>query len=124
MQYSIWKFNTLENFYVAMKTEDGYHRQKVSTMTPAEAKRYGRYLPLRGNWDQIKLEVMLFGLRYKFSDMNPTLKKKLLSTGDCTIEEGNNWGDIFWGVDNFTRAGDNHLGRLLMQVRKEIQSGK
>ena len=37
------------------------------------------------------------------------------------LEEGNTWHDTFWGVDARTREGRNHLGRILMRIRKELQ---
>jgi predicted NAD-dependent protein-ADP-ribosyltransferase YbiA (DUF1768 family) len=56
-------------------------------------------------------------LRKKFR--NPSLRQKLADTGTAKIIEGNYWGDTFWGecpVGN----GENHLGKLLMEIRKEI----
>ena len=40
---------------------------------------------------------------------------------DCHIEEGNWWKDKFWGVDIKTRQGENHLGKLIMKIRKSLQ---
>ena len=37
------------------------------------------------------------------------------------LEEGNWWGDIFWGVDKKTGAGENNLGKILMKVREELR---
>jgi len=34
---------------------------------------------------------------------------KLLSTGNCEIQEGNYWGDTFWGVCK--GKGENNLGK-------------
>lgn len=44
----------------------------------------------------------------------------LIATGDAILREGNHWGDRFWGVDARTGEGENHLGRLLMELRAEI----
>ena len=42
-----------------------------------------------------------------------------MATGDGQIEEGNNWGDRFWGtVDG---EGLNHLGKIIMRIRKEYR---
>lgn len=60
-------------------------------------------------------------VRQKFNHRYPELRTKLLSTGDLEIIEGNHWGDTFWGVCNGT--GENHLGRILMQVREDLRSG-
>ncbi len=91
--------------------------------TPNKAKRLGGpkskggIVTKRPNWDTIKLDVMLYLLRQKFSI--PKLKAKLLATGDQELVEGNKWHDTFWGVCN--GVGSNHLGRLLMQVRQEVK---
>jgi predicted NAD-dependent protein-ADP-ribosyltransferase YbiA (DUF1768 family) len=45
--------------------------------------------------------------------------QKLLDTGTQTLVEGNWWGDVFWGVCK--GVGSNHLGKLLMKLRKEGQ---
>lgn len=54
---------------------------------------------------------------------NEDLKQMLLAAGDLVLEEGNTWHDTFWGVDAKTREGENHLGRILMHIRKELQGG-
>lgn len=74
-------------------------------------------MPLRKNWDIIKLQVMEDLLRIKFSD--PSFKKLLLATENEVLQEGNWWKDYFWGVDKTTGYGQNHLGKLLMKIRNE-----
>lgn len=60
------------------------------------------------------MEIFLYE---KFS--YPYLRKWLLETGEEELIEGNNWGDKFWGQVN--GIGENHLGRLLMEIREEIK---
>lgn len=115
-------FKTSEAFYMAMKTKDYNIRKEISLCgTGSEAKRVGRSLELRPDWEDIKFDVMLYALRYKFSEANPTLRKKLLATGDSYLQEANWWGDVIGGVCMKTGEGENNLGRLLMQVRDEIR---
>jgi predicted NAD-dependent protein-ADP-ribosyltransferase YbiA (DUF1768 family) len=47
-----------------------------------------------------------------------------LDTGEAKLEEGNRWGDEFWGVNLKTGRGKNWLGVLLMRVRNELRSEK
>ena len=54
---------------------------------------------------------------------NEDLKQMLLAAGDLVLEESNTWHDTFRGVDAKTREGENHLGRILMRIRKELQGG-
>lgn len=121
-------YPSVEHYYVALKCNndqmiDGKYytradfRDLVSKIkTPGKAKKVGRMIKLRKDWDSIKLEVMENGLRQKFR--YPELREQLLSTGDQELIEGNWWGDIYWGVCN--GAGENNLGKLLMKIRNEI----
>ncbi len=115
-------FITNEHFYIAMKTKDLNIRKQVSNHPLKGVKKFGTTFPLREDWDEIKLDVMLHGLRYKFSESNPTLRQKLIDTGDSLIQEGNYWNDKYWGVCLKTGEGENNLGKLIMQVREEILS--
>ena len=53
----------------------------------------------------------------KFS--HEPLRSKLIATGSEYIQEGNWWGDTFWGVDLKADHphGDNRLGIMLMEIR-------
>lgn len=109
-------FGSTEHAFVAAKTLDRTLREQVQAIRePGKVKRFGRRLKLREDWEQVKLDVMLELLRKKFSI--PELREALLATGDAELIEGNYWRDFFWGVCQ--GVGTNHLGRLLMQVRRE-----
>jgi ribA/ribD-fused uncharacterized protein len=116
-------YPTVEHAYHAAKTTDQELRQLISEINrnrPQDAKAVGRKLHLRPDWEQIKLEVMLELLRSKFCSY--PCRELLLQTDDAELIEGNWWGDTFWGVCN--GVGENHLGRLLMQVRTELKEGR
>jgi predicted NAD-dependent protein-ADP-ribosyltransferase YbiA (DUF1768 family) len=70
---------------------------------------------------------MLNLLRQKFVN-HSEFRRKLLATGDSMLVEGNIWHDNDWGDCSCERCankpGQNNLGRLIMQVRKELQDGK
>ena len=83
--------------------------------TPGEAKRMGRQVTLRKDWEDVKISVMEKGLRMKFAI--PELRDKLLATGEEELVEGNWWGDTCWGVCK--GVGANNLGKLLMKIREE-----
>lgn len=111
-------YNSVEHAYQAAKTLDTKQRVHIQHLDrPGAAKKQGRMLTLRADWGQIKLDVMHNLLQQKF--LQPALREKLLQTGDVQLIEGNSWGDTFWGV--WRGGGENHLGRLLVQVRSELQ---
>jgi ribA/ribD-fused uncharacterized protein len=108
-----------EHAYQAAKHLDVATKKKIAKMTPGQAKRAGgRGFP---DWENQKVIVMEKILRIKFQ--NPAMKKKLLSTGDAILEEGNTWGDKFWGVSPpGSGNGNNILGHLLMKIREDLKA--
>ena len=95
-------------------------RHAFSELRTGEAKRTGRQIPLRPDWEEVKRDVMEGIVRAKFSQ-NPELAKMLLDTGDQILLEGNTWHDTYWGMDLKTHEGENHLGRILMKIRQELR---
>lgn len=121
MLYDGIAFSTNEHFYQAMKFKDKSVRRKIAEHPSKGLKKYCAQFTIRDDWENIKLDVMEYGLRFKFSDYNPTLKLALLATEDVDLIEYNYWGDKFWGVCSKTKVGENNLGKLLMKIRGEIK---
>lgn len=109
-----------EAAFQAQKCQEEADRLPFTTLRSNEAKRLGRNVQLRPDWEQVKLEIMEQIVRAKFTQ-NGDLKQLLLDTGELVLEEGNTWHDTFWGVDAATREGCNHLGKILMKVREELR---
>lgn len=107
-------YPSVEAAYQAAKTVSPQERKPFEKMNPFEAKKAGRRITLRRDWDQVKLGVMRSLLEQKFSP-GGELHKMLLSTKPHTLIEGNTWNDTFWGVCR--GRGNNHLGKLLMEIR-------
>ena len=71
-------------------------------------------------WAEAQLSIMESILQAKF-EQNPTLMQKLAETGGCILLNGNNKQETFWGIDLYSWVGENHLGRIIMNIRdKEI----
>lgn len=107
-----------EAAFQAQKCADPKEREAFINMNPSEAKRAGRRVQLRKDWEQIKVSVMAGIVRAKF-EQNSDLADKLLATGDAYLEEGNDWGDRIWGTVN--GQGANCLGIILMDTREQIK---
>lgn len=113
-------YPTSEHAYQAAKTLNENSQMNISILgTPGEAKRYGKTVKLRPDWDEVKLRIMTEIVCAKFMQ-NPSLKEKLLATDDIILEEGNSWGDTYWGTCK--GKGENHLGQVLMDLRDSLNT--
>jgi ribA/ribD-fused uncharacterized protein len=112
-------YPTVEHAFQALKTENATEREIVRTArTPGQAKKLGRRVTLRTDWNTVRVGVMKMLLEKKFSDK--VLRAELLATDDAELVEGNYWNDTFWGVCR--GRGENWLGKLLMEIRSSIRN--
>ena len=114
---------TSEHYFQAQKFVGTPYVEKIRKSASArEAFQFSRD-PLvsrwiRSDWDQVKDDVMLKTLRFKFNQ-DEGVRDKLLETGDKKLVEHTD-NDSYWGDGGGT--GLNKLGTLLMQVRGELRS--
>lgn len=124
----------LSNFYGVAVTYNGirflnneaaYQAQKeperaleFADLPPNKAKRLGRKVTMRPDWDKVKDQIMYELNQMKYAE--PHMRTKLLATGDRELIEGNHWNDRYWGVCNGT--GQNKLGKILMRIRNELRA--
>lgn len=114
-------YETNEHFFQSKKFEGTAHETAVAAAPgPGTAQRWGkdRSRPLRSDWEQVKHDVMLTGLRAKFTQ-NPQLLKLLLSTSSEELIEDSPV-DYYWGCGK-SGSGKNMLGKLLMQLREQLR---
>ena len=107
-----------EAAFQAQKTLTNKERLAFSMLNPSQAKKLGRSVSLRPDWEDIKIDIMYNICKAKFTQ-NETLKTNLLKTGDAMLIEGNTWGDRIWGQVN--GVGENNLGKILMRIREELK---
>lgn len=118
VMYEGKEYPTVEHAYQAAKTTDEEIREYIRTLSaPGLAKKAGKMVDLREDWEEVKIQVMEDLCRQKFTQ-DPFCRSKLLHTEDAELIEGNTWGDTFWGVCK--GKGKNHLGKILMKIRQEI----
>lgn len=107
-------YPSVEHAYQAAKTPDPYKRRAMACVhDPKIVKRLGSDIKVGAGWHARKLDVMLDLLIQKFAQ--EPYKSQLEATHDWHLIEANHWGDTFWGICN--GVGENHLGRLIEQVR-------
>lgn len=107
-----------EAAFQSAKLADKVRRKPFTVLDPSEAKRLGRRVPLRYDWERIKYNIM-YEICYAKFTQNEDLKQQLLATGDKYLEEGNTWGDRIWGTVN--GQGQNMLGKILMGVMAKLR---
>jgi len=112
-------FATVEHAYQAHKTLDETSIELIrKAKTPQDAKKLGRCVQLRPDWEEVKIPLMRSYLKQKFE--NPFLMHLLIDTGTAQLVHNNSWNDRFWGVCR--GVGQNWLGRLLMEIREDLIS--
>jgi ribA/ribD-fused uncharacterized protein len=116
-QYYGFVYTDVETAYQASKAVHESDREYIAaSFTPGEAKRRGKQVEIRSDWEKVKVNIMTSLLQIKFSD--PELRVLLDSTKGMILEEGNTWNDTFWGVcPPGSGNGLNMLGKLLMEIR-------
>ena len=95
IEYDGLIFSCNEAAFQAMKSLDRAKRAEFATLDAYQAKRKGRNIKLRKDWESVKDDIMYDICLAKFSQ-HEYLKNKLLLTGDAQLIEGNSWGDIYW----------------------------
>ena len=105
--------------FMSFKTLNESLKDQFTKLYSMEAKKLGRTIELRPDWDEDKVTCMLIVVAGKFKQ-NKELGELLLATGDLYLEETNNWKDEFWGVSQ-DGVGRNELGKVLMSVRDSLR---
>ena len=104
-----------ESAFQSAKVKDTERRKQFCNIDPSTAKRKGRSVTLRHDWEKIKDQVMEDCVKDKFT-RNSDLRLRLIETGNKELVEGNMWNDTYWGVCR--GRGRNMLGKILMKVRE------
>lgn len=120
----VWQelqYGNAEAAFQSSKCVDESERKVYAGCSADKAALKGKdMLPFPG-WENARLDIMESILRAKF-EQNPALMKKLTDTGTRILINGNNKQETYWGVDLYSWQGENHLGKILMNIRnKEIR---
>ena len=114
------QYRSVENYYQASKAADMKDFVKICNCNPYEAKRFGRKVQIRNDWEEVKNRIMLEVVFHKFNQ-NKSLREKLLTTNSKRLVELNWWHDNYWGDCVCKKCinirGQNVLGNILMLVR-------
>ena len=115
------RWSSVEHYYQAHKyPHTATFEQIRNAPTPLKARKTARNrsLVIRSDWSEVKETVMLRGVYAKF-EQNRQLRKRLVATGQEKLIH-RSAKDLYWG-QNDEGSGENRLGKLLMEVRQQLQ---
>lgn len=122
-------YSSVERAYLASRTTDVEKRLRIAKAKSDKlAKRLSSVYADILSWEGTRDYSMYTKLLKKFK--NPTLRQKLLDTGDAKLVNAVKNCDNYWGqctckyCRNFQIKGTNRLGELLMRIRDEAREGK
>lgn len=116
-------YPSVEHAFVSAKSNELTWKAKCCSgkYSAAEIKTLSRSVKLIEGWDDKKLTIMEGILRQKYNQ-EPYRTKLLTIPKGTEIEEGNRWKDSFWGIDLVAKKGENHLGKLIMKIKLELEA--
>lgn len=120
-------YKTVEHAYHASKVHNAKLRRIIrNTPTPGKAKRIARQWQLQRRaswrccWNDMKHTTMEHLLWQKFNHF--IYRLRLRDTGGMRLCNTNYWHDNYWGSCKCKKCknvrGQNHLGKLIMRIRK------
>ena len=119
IEYDGLTYGSSEAAFQAQKCMTKEEKLAFTEYDPDKSKRAGKRVKLSSDWEDVKIRIMEDILRAKFTQ-HEDIAQRLIDTGEKVLVEGNDWGDVFWGVDAATGEGENHLGKALMKIRGEL----
>ena len=133
--YGKMRLNTSEHAFMIIKaaTFDDHNTARLMRKAPdgASVKALGRKVVGFDpeHWNEVSYGAMLFACRHKFQQ-NPLIKYELIETGSKVLVEASPT-DCIWGIglaehddrvlNEANWRGENRLGKVLTEVRKELQ---
>lgn len=111
-------YSNAEAAFQAQKCVDEKQKEAFAKLSGIEARKMGRTMPMRSDWNSVRVGIMGAVIHAKFFQ-NHELAQKLVNI-DGDIAENNTWGDTFWGICN--GRGENMLGRILMNTRDFLEA--
>jgi ribA/ribD-fused uncharacterized protein len=130
------KFNCSEQYlmYSKAKTFEPNNvlllKKILNESNPTKIKAFGRSVQnyVENVWSQIRLQIMIQGLRFKF-EQDIAIQALLISTENKILYEASK-NDKIWGIGyspeqailiNPNKYGTNLLGQALMVIREELK---
>lgn len=122
IKYKAHVYKSAEHFFQTAKCVKEIDKENIRRATTARmAKIIGRFVEVRPDWEEKKVDIMEKILRIKFQKKS-RLRRLLRETGDVQLIHLNYWQNTFWGscaCSQHRRTGESMLGAVLMKIRAE-----
>lgn len=115
--------NAFNAFQAARTDNEFFRKQFTGDKSTREVLVLGQQISDPKDWESRRLKVMEIIIRDKFI-RDKELKQELLETGDRELVNSYNTespANLYWG--SVKNKGNNYLGKILMNVRKDIRDG-
>ena len=131
------EYHSMEQYLQFKRAEfagDDVNAQKIiKSVEPSECKSLGKKVKVKEEtWQAAAAEIVKTGLRFEFAS-DADCKQVLLATGNCVLGEATT-NDPFWGTgvalndahatNSGIWSGQNVLGKLLEEIRDELNASK
>lgn len=120
IQYEGLVYPSAGSAFQASKIACSEGRKPFTLYTQEKAKQKGGSLKPYDGWEEKKREIMKEIVKEKFVQ-HPKLRKKLLETRGLRLIAGQKRKERYWGINLSTWEGENHLGKILMELRTEFE---
>lgn len=114
------EYPSVEHAYQAAKCVHPEDRAVILAGHAGQAKRHGTVVEKIAGWNKRRKDIMRALLEQKFR--TAMYRELLLNTNQRTITEGNYWNDEYWGVNLKTNRGLNLLGKMIMEIRSDLET--
>jgi len=120
------EYRTPEHYYQAHKSLIYRERQHTAQLeSPGAAKRIGKDLTLRHDWNYMKVIVMTRAILWRLETDIKWTEQLMAHKPSERIVETNTWHDNFWGDCICSKPeckipGKNMLGSILQSLRDNI----
>ncbi|MFQ3244703.1 MAG: ribA/ribD-fused uncharacterized protein [Arenicella sp.] len=111
---------TVEHYYQALKFDNADYQMKIlSAPSATQAKSLGnaRFKKKRSDFKQVRTTLMTRAV-YTQAKTYSNIAERILQTGSANLVENSQF-DYYWGCGRDHR-GDNHYGKILMNVRSKL----
>mgnify|MGYP002851785871 CR=1 FL=1 len=124
LTYEGVSYTNPEAMFQSMKLLNKEQRKQFSSLSPATAKKMGRSVSLRDDWEEVKYDCMLQTVLAR-CEQEVNFSETLKHTGDSFIfEDTTGWHDNEWGCCSCDKCSGkkskNMLGLALMDARARL----